>query len=148
MVNYKNGKIYKIICDDTNKTYYGSTSNTLSRRMVQHRSQKRCVYNEMTNPKIYLVEDFPCDRKEQLLQRERFYIENNECINKRLPNRTPKEWRDSNKDKRSIVDKRYYDKNKDKQAEKGTCECGSVIRIRNKSHHIKSKKHIEYVNSL
>jgi len=148
MVNYNNGKIYKIVCDDTNKVYYGSTTNTLSRRMVQHRSQKRCVYNEMTNPKICLVEDVPCERKEQLFQRERYFIENNECINKRIPARTPQEWRNDNKDKRKIIDKRYYDKNKEKQKEKCNCECGSVIRKRNMSHHIKSKKHINYVNSF
>lgn len=171
MVNYNNGKIYKIVCDITNKTYYGSTSNTLSKRMVQHRSSKRCVSNEMTNPKIYLVEDVPCDRKEQLLKRERFYIENNECINKRIPSKTDQEWRkeyyQTNKDKELTYGKKYkndnkqsliikykeyYQINKDKIKQekniKHTCECGCSINKGGLPRHKKTLKHIKYVNSL
>ena len=39
MRDYKEGKIYKIVCDNTGLTYYGSTcENRLSRRLSKHRS--------------------------------------------------------------------------------------------------------------
>ena len=153
MVNYSKGKIYKVCCDETNKTYYGSTTMSLSRRMTCHRSTKgRVVFQEMISPKIYLVEDFPCERKEQLLQRERHFIENNDCINRNVPSRTTKEWK---RDNREIVlsyqreyNLMYSEKVKEKLKENFTCECGSVTRIRDKSKHIKTKKHIKYVNSI
>jgi hypothetical protein len=43
---------------------------------------------------IILVEDFPCERKEQLLAREQYYIDNTICVNRN----------------RSIVDKKAYNK--------------------------------------
>ena len=141
MVNYNNGKIYKIICDETNKTYYGSTTQPLCKRFQKHKNIKSTVFNEMTNPKIYLVEDYSCERKEQLLKRERYFIENNDCINKDIPGRTKEEF-----------GKVYYISNRDKivtnRNQKITCECGSIHNKGNLSKHIKTKKHIKYVNSI
>ena len=37
MVNYKNGKIYKIECNETGEVYYGSTTRKLCDRMTDHR---------------------------------------------------------------------------------------------------------------
>ena len=167
MVNYNNGKIYKIVCDITNKTYYGSTTTTLCRRLGQHKTQKGIVQYGMTNPKIYLVEDFSCDRKEQLFKRERFFIENNECINKNIPTRTRKEYREDNKElikkthkiyeenhKEDISSnkKKYYINNKEfislRQKAIINCDCGSSFTVAGKSLHSKSQKHIKYVNSL
>jgi hypothetical protein len=48
---------------------------------------------------IVLLEDYPCETKDQLLARERYYIENNICVNKIITTRTPKEYREKNKDK-------------------------------------------------
>ena len=39
MRDYKDGKIYKIVCDNTGLTYYGSTCEKhLSRRLSRHRN--------------------------------------------------------------------------------------------------------------
>ena len=96
MVNYKNGKIYKLVNDELNLTYYGSTCNELRKRLYGHKTKvnKCCskIMFESGEVKIYLVEKFPCNDKSELNQKERYYIENNECINKNIPNRTPKEW--------------------------------------------------------
>ena len=48
---------------------------------------------------IILIESFPCDNKEQLHARERYYIElnNNICVNIHIPNRSKKEWTNVNK---------------------------------------------------
>jgi hypothetical protein len=54
------------------------------------------------NCKIVLVEEVECKSKEDLHKRERYYIENNECVNKYIPGRTrketQKEYRDANKE--------------------------------------------------
>ena len=41
MVNYKNGKIYKLVNDELNLTYYGSTCNELRKRLCDHKSQAK-----------------------------------------------------------------------------------------------------------
>ena len=54
---------------------------------------------------ITLVEDCPCERKEQLLMRERYWIENTSCINITHPLRTSTEYHEDNKEsiKKDII---------------------------------------------
>jgi len=90
MPDYKKGRIYKIVCNETNEVYYGSTCNLLCYRKSHHKNatKQRCVSKsiiERGNWDMVLVEYFPCNTKEELLMRERFYIDNNECINKQRP---------------------------------------------------------------
>ncbi len=121
MPDYSKSKIYKVVCDETNLTYYGSTIQPLYKRLYHHKSiVNKCKTKDMINPKIYLVEDFPCERKEQLLQRERWYIENNECCNKCIPTRTKEEiaeykkiYRENNKEELLEYNKEYYQDNKE-----------------------------------
>jgi hypothetical protein len=68
---------------------------------------------EGKNYVIILVELFPCDSKMKLHQRERYYIENNECVNKNIPTRTYTEWRLENKDKIDAQNLVYCLENKD-----------------------------------
>jgi len=94
MVNYQLGKIYKIVGNGF--TYYGSTCEPqLSRRLAGHRgkykkylegqqhfvSRFKCFENDNTDFYIVLVENYACNNKDELLYRERHYIENNECCN-------------------------------------------------------------------
>lgn len=84
-MDYKNGCIYKIINDQTNDIYVGSTCQPLSKRMAKHRSDckmipDRPVYKKMTEIgighfKIILVEDYPCTKKEELVAREQHWID-------------------------------------------------------------------------
>jgi hypothetical protein len=132
-MDYSKGKIYKITDIGYNECYYGSTIQPLSKRMGTHRSDykayKACKegkYHGVTsyslfdkygleNCKIELVEECECKTKEELHQREGFYIRNNECVNKRIPDRTKKEWRDENKEQRKEYDKEYNEENKEKK---------------------------------
>ena len=83
MVNYANSKIYKITCNVTGLTYYGSTVNPLSKRMGQHRSDFNknrgyCKSKLVLAGGDYdysLVEKVECADKNELHRRERFYIE-------------------------------------------------------------------------
>ena len=53
--------------------------------------------------KIELMEEIKCDDKKTMHERERFYIDNFECVNKIKPSRTKKEY-----------NKMYYQLNKKK----------------------------------
>ena len=152
-------KIYKMIDNTNDNVYIGSTCKTLKERLISH----KCSYNRFlkglyNNVKsfdiiknndyhIELLENCNIKTKQELFQRERYYIENNECLNKYIPGRTDKEYREANKDKIKI----YYDVNKDKINIKRNqmidCECCGKFTIRNKARHIKSQKHQEFIKS-
>ena len=161
MRDYKEGKIYKIVCDNTGLTYYGSTcEKRLSRRLSKHRSNysdylKNQENNFCTsfnileggNYSIVLVEHYPCNSKEELLQRERFYIENNECVNRNIPTRTNEEYykyyRLLNAEKLKHYGKNYREENKEKLNEKKKMYCAlnaEKIKQYKKNHYEKSKK--------
>ena len=94
MVNYKQGKIYKIECNVTGLIYIGSTcKKKLSGRMTEHRSKYKKYLNGESNYyssfivmenkdyDIILIEDYPCKSKDQLFARERYYTNEIECVN-------------------------------------------------------------------
>jgi hypothetical protein len=99
-----NGIIYKIVCNETNEVYYGSTQHSLNMRMRGHKSG----YNswkqgnnpfttsfqiiERGNYSYSLIETVECEDRHQLEAVERKYIENNECINKCIPCRSQEEY--------------------------------------------------------
>jgi hypothetical protein len=123
---YQNGKIYKIVDNTNGNIYIGSTCKKLCQRIAKHRSSYKLYLdgkkNFMTsfdiikngNYDIILIENYNCETKEQLHSRERFYIETNNCVNKYIPTRNGKEYREDNKEKIKEQTKKYYDANKDK----------------------------------
>ena len=132
MVNYQNSKIYKIVCNTTGLIYIGSTAEpTLARRLAKHREDyKRYLIGkhnyitsykilENTNYDIILLEIYPCNTKDELHARERYYIESNECVNKNIPARThidyvkyQKLYREQNKNKIEEKQKQYNEAHK------------------------------------
>ena len=91
MPDYSQSKIYKIYSDDTDLIYYGSTVQPLSKRLYSHKTKcnsnkyRSCsckiIFEQSDNVKIVLVESYPCKTKEELYQRELYYIQNNRCVN-------------------------------------------------------------------
>ncbi len=165
MVKYENSKIYKIVCNITGDVYYGSTTCALSRRKASHKNDSNgCrsrIIIERGDYDIILVESFSCDNIEQLQQRERFYIESNECVNRNVPTRTRKEYKEANReyysdymkkyneehrDKKLVNDRLYYETNKETilkaMRTKDECECGCKVSHSNMVRHIKTEKHI------
>ena len=84
-MNLKNAKIYKMTCSESNKVYYGSTTQPICERRVSHNFHKNCACKDFINPIIEIVEKVKCETKEELFWRERYYMENNECVNKKYP---------------------------------------------------------------
>jgi len=124
MPDYSRARIYKIVCDTSGEVYYGSTIQSLSMRLTGHRQdarRDRCSSKQIIdrgNYSIVLVEEYPCENKEQLCRRERYYIENNECVNKQVPTRTKKQYHQDNKAWKAEYDKNYVENNKDWKVEK------------------------------
>lgn len=94
MVNYQFGKIYKIVCNITNKIYIGSTCEpTLARRLAKHvANYKQYIVNKQSyvsafdiiksgDYQIILIENFSCNSKDELLARERYFTGVLDCIN-------------------------------------------------------------------
>jgi len=128
MPDYTKGKIYKLT--GASKTYIGSTTRPLSARHWEHKSKPLITTQEIIDDptnQITLIELFPCSSKEELLARERYHIEQYECVNKTRPIITKDEYKiwknnynskarqtDEYKEYRKIYRNSEEQKNKDK----------------------------------
>lgn len=133
MVNYQDGKIYKIICKSTGRIYIGSTcqkylSSRLQGHLQRYRNYERDDHFVSSFPvlenndwEIALIENYPCDTKEELHARERYWKDNSpNSVNIRNPIRTKDDDRIyANKYRSEHLDlvaknkKKHYEKNKD-----------------------------------
>jgi hypothetical protein len=124
MPNYKNGKVYKIVDVNEEMVYIGSTTRQLGHRMAGHRSDfKRNQYCSSSilfnkygveNCKILLLENYPCNNKEELNSKEGEYIKTLNCINKQISGQTKKEYYEKNKEKILNNFKEYREINKER----------------------------------
>ena len=79
MTDYNKGKIYKLVADGTDDIYIGSTTQKLYKILAVQKSRAANEHNYCTsrflfekgNVSIILIEDYPCERKEQLRTRKR-----------------------------------------------------------------------------
>jgi hypothetical protein len=128
MTDYSNAKIYCIKSSQTEEVYYGSTCQALNDRFRNHRIDFKNNVNitskqilQYEDAYIELVEEFPCNSKDELYIRERYYIENNLCVNKCIPGRTKKDsdkaYYEVNKEKIIERNKAHYQANKQKKKE-------------------------------
>jgi len=85
--------------------------------------------------------------KWELHEKERKLIEYQTCVNEKIPNRTPKEWREANKISENKRKAEYRKANKNKINEKFTCPCGGKYTYPHKSEHIKSQKHQKWLKT-
>ena len=169
--DFKNGKIYCIRNTVDDDIYVGSTTQPLSKRMSKHRcdvkgyKQNRKLYakmNELGIDSFYieLIEEYPCDNVEQLRKREGHFIREISTLNQHVAGRSGADWYAEHKDilkekhkyyrEKNIehcieVMKKYQSENNDKIKEWKTtrhnCGCGSCYTNANKSEHMKTKKH-------
>ena len=124
MPDYSQGKIYKIISDENDKFYIGSTIQPLYKRMYSHRNKHHSCMSknlgvDIKDCIIVLVENIQCKDKQELHKRERYYIEKYReeglnIVNKLIPGRTHKQYYEDNKKKIKEQGKEYYQKNKEK----------------------------------
>jgi hypothetical protein len=142
------GRIYKIVCNSTGKCYIGSTIKPIKHRLNIHKCHYKKYlegdHNFLTsfeiikngNYQILLLDEVKCESFKDLYEKERYYIEKLECVNKNIPNRNQneikeyqkqwrenhkdemreylKEWRENHKDDMREYFKNYYNTNKEK----------------------------------
>lgn len=135
MINYNNGKVYKIepMNGAEGEIYIGSTTkNYLSQRMTTHRSGYNSFKNGKSpfvtsyllfdkygveNCKILLLELVNVNSKDELLTREAHYIKTLACVNKSIPLQTRKEYYQENRKKLIEYCKEYNEEHKDRLKE-------------------------------
>ena len=136
MVNYQNGKIYKIIDNTNDNIYVGSTcEKKLCRRLQKHKASYNCYLNpnikqgymrsfdiiKNNDFKIILIEEYSCENKEQLLSREQYWIDNLDCINHNNPIHDKKDYykqySEKNRDQLNKLSRKWNNKNRDKKNE-------------------------------
>tara|TARA_R110001592_G_scaffold315387_1_gene591401 strand:- start:68 stop:514 length:447 start_codon:yes stop_codon:yes gene_type:complete len=112
----------KIYCiEDCNQLkYIGSTLQTLKRRLINHRADKKRVHRcsseklDLDNCKIYQLES--CDVSDRC-EKEKYWINHIDCVNERKMNfnkkKYDKEYHIENKERK----KEYCDKHKERKKE-------------------------------
>lgn len=135
--DFNNALIYKIQCED-GFYYYGSTCNTLNKRLENHRlnarhQPERRVYKHINaigwdNARIILEERYPCESNMDLVKREDYFIRQNKndplCLNSNCAFNTPeqtkeanykstKKWEEGHKEERKKYNTTFKEKNTD-----------------------------------
>ena len=126
-MDYQNGKVYCIRNSVNDEIYVGSTTQRLSKRFSKHKSDMKVLtgklYQEIINVGvenfyIELIENYPCNSKEELNKREGEYIRQMGTLNYQVSGRTRQEYREENREKQRERAKAYYHNNKEKELER------------------------------
>ena len=133
-IDFSKTIIYKIVCNDLNITdiYVGHTTDFRERKYT-HKSNTINPTRNRYNCKIYQtirnnggwdnwlmvqIENYPCNNNQEAVSRERYWFEVlNAKLNTNVPNRTDKEYYQTNKEQIKEQHKQYTDANKDKISE-------------------------------
>ena len=128
------------IASRTPKEYRDDNKGKIAEYLKQYQidnKYKLAEYNKKyrVNNKDKIAEqkkEYRADNKEKLTEwHKQYYIDNKQAITEK--------------------NKEYYEKNRDKMSEKKKekiiCECGSKLRKSDLSQHLKTKKHINFINS-
>ena len=159
--------MYKITDNAYTRCYIGSTCESLSQRMARHRKEYRNylkggkyfitsfnIFDEfgIDNCLIELIENCPCDTVEELRKREGHYKLSTDCVNKQTPGRTYAEYREHYREQINQQKRDHYWKNKDaineRQKQKYTGACGSVVGVGGKAEHERSKQHQRFLGNI
>ena len=162
MVNYRLGRIYKIICHKTGQQYIGSTCEpTLARRLAGHRTGYKSYLKHKTkystsyiileqgNYEIVLIENIPCNTKDELHARECHHINANICVNVRLPLGNKPNWKELrinyNKQKTEVIEvlrTHYMTQGKDVGDILNKTELSQLLKLANHYNLLMGKIHI------
>lgn len=124
------------------------------------------------NWSMIMIETLQCKDSNDLHKRERYHLENLKAsLNNNIPSRSKpeyckirysenkethlqymKQYRIQNKERESTRQKIYYKNNRDriieKQKNKINCECGKSYTYVNKLRHLKTSKHLKFINNV
>ena len=140
--------------------YFGSTNNLKSRHnnhlsyyKLWKKGDLKCKYTYtytyfnlyekygIENCQLVILEEFIGLSKFQLAEKEAYYVKNYHCFNKNIPN----QWL-NNPNYYPNYYRNWCSINKQFIYEKLNCVCGSHYTRSNKIKHLKTNKHLKYVN--
>ena len=142
-------KIYTIRSPQTDEIYIGSTIDSLAKRFYCHKKKYQYfqdgkgkinyssfrLLEKYDDCYIELLENYPCNDKNELTRREGELIRaNDKCVNKNIPGRSEKQWREDHKERIN-----------ERKKEKHECQCGGKFQYTNKARHEKTKRHLLYM---
>ncbi|DBA05248.1 TPA: hypothetical protein N0F65_007410 [Lagenidium giganteum] len=173
MSDIKIGRVYKIICTQSDHVYVGSTFNTVRDRFHAHKGDyKSWLKGKHSEIAIYpfFKQEYEVVDRTHLEAYEQLWISKLTCVNKTNPIRIAKlsqksyyeeneetikekgkTYREKNKDTISARDRQYYANNKEKfmkyNLDNKDCPCGGKYTNGSKAKHNKTKKHIKWQSS-
>jgi hypothetical protein len=162
--DYSKSKVYTIRSHQTDKYYIGSTTQSLSKRFSKHKETyasylngKACYVSsyeilKLGDAYIELLEDVPCETKEQLHKREGELIRQykDHVVNVNIPGRNKAMWHQEHRDQRLKQLADYYAQNKEEINQKRREERatdGEKLRAKDRAYRkANNKKLKEYYN--
>jgi len=122
---------------------------TLYINNIQNCVNKKLPFNPLTNilKNEYHKEYYQDNKKEQIEKAKEYRENHKEEINEKK-----KEYYEKNKKEIAEKQQQHYEKNKQeinekRKQQKFTCECGSTVRLSDKSRHFKTKIHIQFLEN-
>jgi vacuolar-type H+-ATPase subunit I/STV1 len=152
-IDYSKCLIYKLCCDDPTITdiYVGHTTDKI-RRKREHKSRCNNQNSEYYNFYVYqfirenggwdnwslvVLQEYPCENKNQAEMRERYWIETQQStLNKVIPTRTKQEWNEENQEKLNEYQNLYHQEKKQK------------IREQRKQYRKKNKEELKEIKKI
>jgi hypothetical protein len=161
MPNYQNGKIYEVHSPSLNQSYFGSTTlKYISSRMSTHRYNVKKNLQFSITPiilagdySVTILEKYPCNSRAELTAREQYYIDNYECVNNYFAHGVNmprlKATKKKHNDKNNPISNAIYNpiNNPIYNKIRIKCECGIEHSYKNKSQHLKSKNHKNFIQT-
>ena len=144
---YQQGKVYAIRNTLNDAVYVGSTHLSLALRLSHHSARARqcsgqCRLHAMMGElgfdcfRIELLEEYPCESKEELHAKEAEWINLMATLNHRIPGRSPQEYYIDTHEQRAA----YRAARREGVNVKIACElCGRVVRRDSLKYHQKTK---------
>jgi hypothetical protein len=158
------GLVYEIRSHQSELVYYGSTSQTLSQRMAEHRkAYRRHLVGKgdwISSFQLMCFEDayislcrvVEYEIKSELHAVEGEFIRGHPCVNKIQLGRTHQQYYKDNRDNRLTYQTQYTAEHKEQIAqlakEQNTCACGAIFRHDGKADHLRTKKHQRWLRSV
>lgn len=170
--DYSKSKVYKILFVETGEFYVGSTRTTLRQRMHHHRDQgKRNPHRPLyalaqergwDSTRIILLEECPCDNKDQLVRKEQEYIDSLRCelcLNiidakcdpakkRRRATERARGYVARNVDKLREYKAGWYLSNYERLRTVTECGCGGRYSMQTRRRHERSKMHQAYISGV
>ena len=162
MVNYQYGKIYRVDNFDNDSIWVAATCTPLPKKRYE------LAQKGFHNIHLVLIEHYPCNSKDELNARLDYwkskidrqqkeedsklppasieFREKNREIMRQYHHKYHKKYYEENREQILEYKKKCYQDEKEARAVPVQCQCGGTYRRDNKSHHVRAKQHLIFLD--